>query len=881
MGHPLLINQNFFVVKTYLPKPALVLFLVALFSGKVFAQEATVMIDDAQKYQKVTGFGGFVNSPQFAYGHMSESEIRRLWGPDSDMKYNIMRLYLPVGSEYWSQSLATAKLAQSLGIMVFASPWSMPAEWKTNNSTSGVVTVGGVEQVGRLKEEHYEDYAHYLNDFVVYLRNNGVELAGISIQNEPDYKVSYAGCLWTPEQIAGFVRDYGHLISCPIIAAEGVGITDNYARAFLDDEGALANLGIFGGHQYGVIENAHKEFRGRGKEVWMTEFLINWNANRSEDRDFIWSVDAFDFARAVNLAMLNDVNAWIHYASKRYYGMLGDGTNGTVNSEITKNGYLLSHFSHYTIGATRVKANWMDESNVLEGSAYLTEDGDAVVLHVINAGTEDYQLVADLPFFSDAVKVVTTTEHTNMETTLTNLTEATFRPRVLVPASSFTTLIFSKSGDRIPSTMSSEPLIFNRLDDMSLSDPDFGAGFMLSGQTAVFDHSSPLISVHTDASQGYVMLDDRYNKLVFSVEDISSTLSYTSANTTLHYINDDGLVRSHNYGTVEFNASGNFDWVLDISKNVLPEGCIGIIGISNGNWSSILTLQFGDVYFLKGNEKGHRFSGVYSSGDSYFASALEDMSYTFLDLSDVSDLPLETTWLQDRANTNMLVRAAADFDSEASNVIAGNVCDNLQLQGGSGSFYSLMPFTAASATFEGEWEGFEMLVLPFEALVPEDLRVYALDYDGDKVFGSTLEAGALIAAHTPVLVYGEGPVTFLGAGEVYLPKTLDPGLMVPVYVAQEAPVGAYVLKMRNGYLQLEEISSESAVQLLPFSAYFDFNGEEYRDVVPFVLDDGTRIDQMEFKDKSDGRIYDLLGRPVAYPRKGVLYIIDGEKVLYH
>src|SRR5690554_8239986 len=84
MGHPLLINQNFFVVKSYLPKPALVLFLVALFSGKVFAQEATVMIDDAQKYQKVTGFGGFVNSPQFAYGHKSESEIRRLWGPYSD-----------------------------------------------------------------------------------------------------------------------------------------------------------------------------------------------------------------------------------------------------------------------------------------------------------------------------------------------------------------------------------------------------------------------------------------------------------------------------------------------------------------------------------------------------------------------------------------------------------------------------------------------------------------------------------------------------------------------------------------------------------------------------------------------------------------------------
>src|SRR5690554_8085690 len=172
----------------------------------------------------------------------------------------------------------------------------------------------------------------------------------------------------------------------------------------------------------------------------------------------------------------------------------------------------------------------------------------------------------------------------------------------------------------------------------------------------------------------------------------------------------------------------------------------------------------------------------------------------------------------------MLVRAAADLESETPHVVAGNLCRHLQLQGGSSSFYSLMPFTAASASFEGEWEGFEMLALPFDALVPEDLRVYALDYDGDKVFGSTLEAGALIAAHTPVLVYGEGPVTFLGAGEVYLPKTLDPGLMVPVYVAQEAPYGTYVPKMSNGYLVLERVSPGTSVPLPPFAAHFNFDG---------------------------------------------------------
>ncbi|WP_449398485.1 hypothetical protein [Chryseobacterium wanjuense] len=33
-------------------------------------------------YQKIKGFGGFVCSPQFAYNHMSTSEIQTLWGAE-------------------------------------------------------------------------------------------------------------------------------------------------------------------------------------------------------------------------------------------------------------------------------------------------------------------------------------------------------------------------------------------------------------------------------------------------------------------------------------------------------------------------------------------------------------------------------------------------------------------------------------------------------------------------------------------------------------------------------------------------------------------------------------------------------------------------------
>ncbi len=60
-------------------------------------QTATVRTDSRITYQKITGFGGFVNSPQFAYNYMSSTEIKKLWGNSSTAGYNIMRLYFLSG----------------------------------------------------------------------------------------------------------------------------------------------------------------------------------------------------------------------------------------------------------------------------------------------------------------------------------------------------------------------------------------------------------------------------------------------------------------------------------------------------------------------------------------------------------------------------------------------------------------------------------------------------------------------------------------------------------------------------------------------------------------------------------------------------------------
>ena len=102
--------------------------LVGMSSLAMAQTKATVRLEAQKTHQRITGFGGFVCSPQFTYNHMSNAEIEKVWGAKSTVGCNIMRLYIPIGKGAWSQSLATAKKAKQMGLIVFASPWGQPAE---------------------------------------------------------------------------------------------------------------------------------------------------------------------------------------------------------------------------------------------------------------------------------------------------------------------------------------------------------------------------------------------------------------------------------------------------------------------------------------------------------------------------------------------------------------------------------------------------------------------------------------------------------------------------------------------------------------------------------------------------------------------------------
>ena len=253
----------------------------------------------------------------------------------------------------------------------------------------------------------------------------------------------------------------------------------------------------------------------------------------------------------------------------------------------------MAHFARYITGMIRIEGEWNDNAAIpLEGSVYMSPSGDSLVAVIANSSNVLRTLTLDLPFYTMKVEMRTTTKDQNFK--LTDLTQEfeTCRPEVEIASASVTTILFERSRDRQISNMKATAIRFDKLDDLTRTKSSFGTSYKMSGKSKTFDHSNPLISTNTSAANGYLQLTDRYSQLVMQVKKLSSTMNYSSAITTLYYINGKGTLSSHNYGDLTFNSRENFNLIFDLSPNTLKDGCKGIISITNNNWSSVLTFTF-------------------------------------------------------------------------------------------------------------------------------------------------------------------------------------------------------------------------------------------------------------------------------------------------
>lgn len=317
--------------------------------------------------QVIRGFGG-MNHPAWI-GDLTGPQRETAFGNgQNQLGFSILRIYVDENRNNWHREVATAKRAIEHGALVIASPWNPPSHMVETFNRNGA-------SAKRLRYNQYAAYAQHLNDFVTYMKNNGVNLYAISVQNEPDY--AHEWTWWTPQEILRFMRENAGSINARVIAPESFQYLKNISDPILNDSQALRNMDILGAHLYGtqISQLPYPLFKqkGGGKELWMTEVYYPNSDSNSADR---WP-EALGVSEHIHHSMVEgDFQAYVWWYIRRSYGpMKEDGM-------ISKRGYNMAHFSKFVRpGFVRVDATKSPEPNVFV-SAY--KGNNQVVIVAIN-----------------------------------------------------------------------------------------------------------------------------------------------------------------------------------------------------------------------------------------------------------------------------------------------------------------------------------------------------------------------------------------------------------------------------------------------------------------------------------------------------------------
>lgn len=84
-------------------------------------------------------------------------------------------------------------------LTLFASPWSPPAFMKTNKD---------MLHGGKLSPEFYQPWANYYAKFIEAYQREGINVWGVTVQNEPMATQKWESCIYTAEEERDFLKNY-------------------------------------------------------------------------------------------------------------------------------------------------------------------------------------------------------------------------------------------------------------------------------------------------------------------------------------------------------------------------------------------------------------------------------------------------------------------------------------------------------------------------------------------------------------------------------------------------------------------------------------------------------------------------------------------------
>jgi glucuronoarabinoxylan endo-1,4-beta-xylanase len=301
------------------------------------AQAGDITVDPATAYQTMDGFG---IADVWQGKSTSTAEQRTLfWDPVDGIGMTILRAGIDENGKIMGDAaFVEAPEVVKYGGKVWAAPWSPPASYKDNNN---------INNGGHLNASSYEAWATTLAAFPAYFKQNaGVELWGLSAQNEPDYVANYRSCIFNASQMNAFLKVLGpklHALTPPVkvIAAEPDVWShlwdngDKYGAAIEGDATVSALVDVHATHDYG--SNVQSTTRpsppaGLKKAVWQTEATYTAGAGIGP---------ALDFARCIYAGVTTGgTSGWVYWWTTSFM----DGGN---TSSPPKRVYAMGNYSKF------------------------------------------------------------------------------------------------------------------------------------------------------------------------------------------------------------------------------------------------------------------------------------------------------------------------------------------------------------------------------------------------------------------------------------------------------------------------------------------------------------------------------------------------------
>ena len=404
-----------------------------VFQTRAETESPTVFIDAGKRFQTIEGFGGaFTEAAALTLRKMSPANqqliLNAYFNAAQGHGYTLCRTHInscdfatcnyaysetPGDTQLAQFSLARdekallpmiqdALKASKTPFKLFASPWSPPAWMKTN---------GEMNHGGQLKPQYRQVWADYFVRYIQEYKKRGVEIWGVTVQNEPAATQKWDSCRYSAAEEKDFVRDY---------------LGPTLQKAGLGD----VKIMIWDHNRDLLVERASVAYSDReaSKYIWGTAYHwycddkfdnLSLHHDAYPDKHLLFSegcqengphLGEWKVGERYARSMINDFNRWCvawtdwnllldeqggpnHVQNLCSAPIIADTRNNKVLFQSSY--YYIGHFARFVHpGAKRIVCATSREA--LEATAFVNPDGNAVAV-VLNRTDEPSNFVLRTP----------------------------------------------------------------------------------------------------------------------------------------------------------------------------------------------------------------------------------------------------------------------------------------------------------------------------------------------------------------------------------------------------------------------------------------------------------------------------------------------------